>query len=285
MHASKIINSRDFRVTVKGNDVSLAEVFPQWTAADRVGIVVHEPFGALGASLLLQAGVSFFYAADPARIRGLAQYPPIFLFHVGGRHGDHSPLDFWPSRREIFLPDDPYEVLGAIRDRAITRLLVPDVPNGGTDYVYAAPSGWTDLHSALEQTVSAYAYSATGSVAEADVVLGTDNVNLEHMVREVLTGEGLAAGFESASDEDLLKSGLGPSVPEDFRGWYRRFRERMAELPPAVRQRIFDQRFPEGSPAPVTQTYRALSVLDALGRLTPSSPRKPVPAEHEFCQR
>ena len=53
-------------------------------------------------------------------------YPEIYLFHVGGRHGDHSPYDFWPARKEVFVDADPREVLDQINDKGITRLAVPD---------------------------------------------------------------------------------------------------------------------------------------------------------------
>lgn len=121
MHASQRLRESHFSVQIESGSASVADLLPEWTITDRVGVVVHEPLGALGASLLIQAAISRFYAFDPQRRDHAAQYPPIFMFHVGGRFGDHSPMDFWPPRREVFFddPDNPYEVLGALRPAAL----------------------------------------------------------------------------------------------------------------------------------------------------------------------
>src|SRR5699024_8419346 len=50
-----------------------------------------------------------------------------------------SPMDVWPARREVFLTaGDPYALLAAITDRAITRLLLPE---GGPDPADTAGTG------------------------------------------------------------------------------------------------------------------------------------------------
>lgn len=272
MHASQRLRESHFEVLIEGGDASVADLLPEWTVSDRVGVVVHGPLGALGASLLIQAATSRFYAFDPRRRDRTAQYPPIFMFHVGGRFGDHSPLDFWPPRREVFFddPDDPYEVLGAIRDRSITRLLVPEGVATGLDYAYAAPSGWTDLHSAREQTVSAFVYSESGHVGGHDVQLRAVDEQVEAMVADVLQVEATIERFERSSDQDLLDLELGPSTAEDLRGWFRMFVARSGEVAPALRRSVEAARNRAVAQGGFTQTYRRVSVEESLGLLVPA---------------
>ena len=269
MHASKQLHEAQFEIEIATQRVLLTDVLPGWTAYDRVGVVVHEPYGALGASLLIEAAVARFYAHDSRRADELAQYPPVFLFHVGGRYGDHSSMDFWPSRREVFLPPDPYEVLGAIRDRGITRLMVPDVESTGLDYAYAAPSGWTDVHAATEQTLSSFVYSASGHVPGGDVRLRSCADHTDSLASDVLDVQELIERFETASEQDLLDMELGPSTPEDFDGWLTSFRSRIGEVPEDVRKRIRTGRSRATAEGTLTQTYRRTSTADALGRFIP----------------
>ena len=63
MHASHLRESH-LEVLIEGGDASVADLLPEWTVSDRVGVVVHGPLGALGASLLIQAATSRFYAFD-----------------------------------------------------------------------------------------------------------------------------------------------------------------------------------------------------------------------------
>lgn len=271
MHASQRLRESHFGVQIGGKGASVADVLPHWTATDRIGVVIHEPFGALGASLLMQAGISRFYSFDPERRDRKAQYPPVFMFHVAGRHGDHSPMDFWPARREVFLPPDPYEVLGAIRDRGITRLLVPEGTTTGLDYAYAAPSGWTDIHSAREQTASAFVYSPTGRVAEPGIQIRAENEQVEEMVTDVLETEALIELFERSTDQDLLNLELGPSTPADFHGWLASFITRTGEVPAALRRHLRATRQQEATQNKLTQTYRSVQVDEALGLLVPTA--------------
>ena len=47
-----------FEVEVGGERVSPEAVFPNWSLLDRFGIIVAEPLGGLGASLLLQLAIA-----------------------------------------------------------------------------------------------------------------------------------------------------------------------------------------------------------------------------------
>jgi hypothetical protein len=55
--------------------VGVDDVFPDWSAWDRFGVVVNQPFGGLGASLLLQLAIAQFYEVRPQRRSTISAYP------------------------------------------------------------------------------------------------------------------------------------------------------------------------------------------------------------------
>ena len=133
MHTARQLKASLFAIARDGHVVDRDDVLPGWGPLDRLGVVMTEPFGAVGASHLIQIAITAFYDVVPARREGSVRnddrraiYPEIYLFHVGGEFGDHSSYDFWPARKEVFLPGDALAVLDAINDRGITRLAVPD---------------------------------------------------------------------------------------------------------------------------------------------------------------
>jgi len=93
MRAGSLLKVSPFDVSRNGRAAGVEELFSAWSRADRLGIVVHEPFRVLGAGLMIQAAIALFYRHDRSRAHHNAQYPPIFMFHVGGRFGDHSAKD------------------------------------------------------------------------------------------------------------------------------------------------------------------------------------------------
>ena len=127
MHTARQLDAAYFGITVDGVPSSREDVFPEWGVHDRLGVVVDRPLGATGASMLIQLAITAFYDVKPSR-REVTLYPEIYLFHVGGRHGNHAYYDVYPPRKEVVVADDPAEILEAINDRAITRLAVVDGP-------------------------------------------------------------------------------------------------------------------------------------------------------------
>jgi hypothetical protein len=198
-----------FAAFEQGAPVELESVFPDWGVYDRLGVVMHEPFGALGASHLIQLSIVLFYDARPSRRAGRVQpgdersiYPEIYLFHVGGRHGNHGSFDFWPARKEVFIENDARAVLDAINDRAITRLAVPDTPPIPIEHEWKEPAA------ARDRIGSAFAYSATGRVVDPDFeIAGLDPIT-EFNVRTTLSPDETAlrarADAQVASDPDLI---------------------------------------------------------------------------------
>ena len=190
MHTATQLERSQFGITVDGRPAELHELFPDWHPADRLGVVVHEPFGALGASHLIQLAIVAYYDARPSRRAGklrvgdpLAVYPEVYLFHVGGRHGDHRWLDVFPPRKEVLVENDASRVLEALNDRAITRLAVPD------GSVAPAEHPWKEPAAARDRIVSAFAYSATGRAAAADIEIGGLAPVTEFNVRKILEPE------------------------------------------------------------------------------------------------
>lgn len=269
MHVSVQCWPELFTAQRSGQPCTLHDVLPEWGPGDRIGVVVDEPMGAVGASVMIQSAVALFYAARPSRRRD--QYPPLFLFHVGGHHGDFSPMDVWPPRREVFLPADAYQVLGAVRDRAITRLLVPDRPAAsaeGPDWVREAPSGWTDAASLREQLASAYAYSPDGRLEGTDTWIRTEDADCESMVEDVLDPHRLHKQFNDTDDETLLTMGAGPSSVRDLRLWLEIFGQRLDEIDASTRTALLERRRTQRDGTRITQGYRTLTAdqtLTAIG--------------------
>lgn len=165
MHTATELSSSAFAIEVMGQAAGVQEIFPGFTDRDRLGVVVRRPCGAIGASALILAAVTSFYDVQRERHGpdGFFIYPDYFLFHVGERWGDHGMLDVWPSHKEVVVTDDPEELLRAINDRAVTRLLVEDGDARETAFERES------LASARDRIVTSLAYSPDGRVAKPDV--------------------------------------------------------------------------------------------------------------------
>jgi hypothetical protein len=82
----------------------------------------------LRAAPLLLASIGAFYEAMWKVEDDFFLYPDFFILHVGALTGYHSPFDIWPQSKEVIVPPDPQELLAAINDRGITRLVLPAAP-------------------------------------------------------------------------------------------------------------------------------------------------------------
>lgn len=178
MHTSKQLRPSTFDVEVDGRAAELADLWPGFDEHDRVGIVVREPCGATGASLAVLAAVTTFYELERSRAEDFLVFADHFVFHVGRPLGDHASFDIWPEHKEVVARDGE-ELLRAVNDRGITRLVVPDAP---------ARAPWFEeytLAGARRRIVSALAYSPSGRVADADVRI-TGSRETESYVRQVV---------------------------------------------------------------------------------------------------
>jgi hypothetical protein len=166
-----------FEFTVGGRRSDISDVFPGFEERDRLGLVVRRPCGAVGASALILATVTAFYDIQRAKGEEFFVYPDYFLFHVGGSFGNHKMLDIFPAHKEVVVEDDPEEILQAINDRSVTRLLVEDVEPG--DPAFERPT------LASNRILTALAYSPRGRVRDADVEV-SGNARTEAYVYAVL---------------------------------------------------------------------------------------------------
>ncbi|MDV3126018.1 hypothetical protein M1247_13910 [Mycobacterium sp. 21AC1] len=269
MHTALQLSADDFRIKIDGAPSDLASLLPGWTPHDRFGIVVHEPYGAIGASYLIQAAIVAFYDVRPQRRAGrgpgivepndVAIYPDIYIFHVGGRHGDFSMFDFWPARKEVFVESDPRLVLDAVNDRGITRLAVPDVPPRPVEHEYKEPAA------ARDRIESVFAYSASGQVDLPDITIHGVRPAAEVSPSDVLDPKRMCADV-SAPDFVRLTT-TDPVLLQ--REWARLVQLRAdegsegLELARARRSALDDGQV-------LRETYRRISVDDALNRLVPS---------------
>jgi hypothetical protein len=187
-----------FRIEVAGRRTRIAELFEGFGEHDRLGLVMSRPCGALGASALITATVTAFYDIQRGRGPGFFIYPDYYLFHVGRPLGDHSRLDIWPRRKEVVVGEEPQQILEAVADRAITRLIVED--GAPAEPALEAET----LASVRAGVVSCLAYSASGRVADADVRIAGNPI-VEGYVKTVLERSGEEGRLER---EELLEDGV-----------------------------------------------------------------------------
>ena len=170
MHSSRELTSASFAVTLDGAPATVADLLPGFRDSDRLGIVVRRPCGVVGASALLLAAVTAFYDVQRAGGDDFFIYPDYFVFHVGRKLGSHNRLDIGPPHKEVVVADEPEEVLRAINDRGITRLVVEDGAPGEGSFARET------LASARARILTAVAYAATGRTRDADVAIGSNDV-------------------------------------------------------------------------------------------------------------
>ncbi len=177
MHTAQELSSSSFEISAGGCALRIEDVFPGFGERDRLGVVVRSPCGATGASALILATVTAFYDIQRERAEDFFVYPDYFLFHVGAPLGNHKMLDIFPSHKEVVVEDDAEELLRAINDRAVTRLLTEDSQPAEPDL---RPE---TLASA--RILTALAYSPGGRVEGADLGVAGNEVT-ERYVSAVL---------------------------------------------------------------------------------------------------
>jgi hypothetical protein len=247
MHTSKELRRDSFAIEIDGESASVDDVLIGFGGHDRLGLVVRDPCGAVGASNLLLAAVTAFYDRHRARGEEFFIYPDYFLFHVGRPLGDHSMLDVFPSHKEVVVPDDLEAILEAVNDRAITWLVVPEGESGKAQLAAETRA------SAHSRIVGAFAYSPTGRVAHGDVRIAGNDIT-EAYVRAVLDPEGLVATIGDAADPYAVA-----------------VERRAAEVAPAVRAQLLASRERLREKGRPVESYRRLTVDEALASLTAGS--------------
>ncbi|WP_333815789.1 hypothetical protein [Tabrizicola sp.] len=260
MHVATLLRTDMFQISIGGKSASPDDLFPGWTELDRFGLVIDEPLGGIGATHLLQSAMMAFYDAKPERRASRAVYPEIYAFHIGKSHGAHAPYDFWPARREVILRStDPREVLGAINDRGITRLAVPDRP---PREVVHRPK---EIEAALDRIASAFVYDASGRLAGGEVeITGTDKrteFNPTQTLRPVaeLVSQRRAPGAVNSAGIPIKEA------DDDYARWLEACD---TEITAQDRERALGRRSGLRSAEGLcSETYRRVEVAEALKRL------------------
>ncbi|WP_296747179.1 hypothetical protein [Mesorhizobium sp.] len=176
-----LLKTEMFDISINGRPASVEDLFPGWNQHDRFGLVIDEAFGGIGATHLLQLGMTAYYDVKPSRRTTLTVYPEIYAFHIGKGHGAHAHYDFWPARREVILAtNDHREILDAINDRGITRLAVPDRPMRN---VVHRPK---EEDAAFDRIASAFVYDSSGRAAGSDVTIAGKDKRTEYNPTQTL---------------------------------------------------------------------------------------------------
>ncbi len=253
MHTARQLDAAYFGIAVDGVPSSREDVFPEWGVHDRLGVVVDRPLGATGASMLIQLAITAFYDVKPSR-REVTLYPEIYLFHVGGRHGNHAYYDVYPPRKEVVVADDAAEILEAINDRAITRLAVVDGP------AQEVTHHWKEPAAALDRLVTAYAYDPSGRVDRGDIeITATDRralVNTSIILQPKTTyaeqhEARVQSGGRSLAANEVI-------VSTDYVG---------DDVATEVRELVIEQRRDTDTDGGTRETYRRIGRADALRML------------------
>ena len=244
MHSARELSSSAFEITVAGREARLTDLFEGFGEHDRLGVVIGRPGGGLGASALITATITAFYDLQRARGPDFFIYPDYYLFHLGRQFGDHSRLDIWPEHKEVVVPAEAQEVLRAVNDRAITRLVVEEGEPGDAEL------GAEELASARARISSCLAYSPSGRVTGGDVRVAANAV-VEGYVNTTLAPEQRVAdqrarGADARADEIAARAD---------------------EIPPEQRSRIKGARESLVEDGVPVETYRRIELDEALARL------------------
>jgi hypothetical protein len=262
MHTSALDLSM-FAVEVDGEAGSVDDVFLGWTPLlDRIGIVVHRPLEVIGASMLISLGIANFFAKGGRDEDGTPlMYAEIYLFDVGGSHGDPGFLDFVPAEKEVVIdaegrPDRvANRVLSEVNAHGITRLLVPDGPPAPTEL-----NGYM-RGSAACRLRSVYAYSRDGhSVQNPDIAVRGVSTVPERNVAAVLDGPRAVRQNPRYGDPDDV----------EYVNWVERIDRRSTEVPDDVRATVQAERDDLLVDGTATELYRREDLDFALSRLVPT---------------
>lgn len=255
MHVASTLFSDMFAIEVHGREGSISDVFPDWRLHERFGILIDSPLGALGATNLIQIATTSFYDVKPIRRSEKKVYPELYAIHIGEDYGAFIAFDLWPARREVIVSRDHKEVLGALNDRAITRLAIPDRPQ--RDLAHRPK----EVDTALETISSAIVYSESGRVKDPDFSITGKDRRTEYNPGQVIRPPRLTAPpVNLARVAGRRNKESEPDYQIEISRRYNAVSEAQRVAAAARREELTI----DGG---VRETYRFISVEDALKRL------------------
>lgn len=164
MHSSKLGDS-DFAMIARGQPVALAEYFRGFSNTKRLGLLAPNRLEGVGAVNLVLAHVTAFYNTYRATGEDFFAYPDYFTFQSRTPKAAYGMFDIWPQHKDVLVGIDAAERLNAITDRGVNILLVPDGPPAPCEYQRQ------QLAAAERLIETCYAYSASGAVADPDLII------------------------------------------------------------------------------------------------------------------
>jgi hypothetical protein len=180
MHSSTLGDS-DFEIIASGHPVALAEYFRGFTNTKRLGVLAPNRLEGIGAINLIMAHVTAFYNTYRATGEDFFAYPDNFTFQSREPKAAYGMFDIWPDHKDVLVGTDAVERLNAITDRGVNILLVPDGPSAelrtsASSVESSKPPAPREYQrqqiAAAERLIeTCYAYSATGAVADPDLVI------------------------------------------------------------------------------------------------------------------
>ncbi len=223
MHTAFELKGDMFSVAIEDKPATRQELL-DWDIRDRLGVVISEPFGALGAGLLIQLVITAYYETPGRKRRMRPNYPDIFLFHAGGPWGSHGALDFWPDHKEIFVAPNARELLRAINNRGITHLAVPDRPPHPVTHRFKEPE------SAADRLKRCFVYGPQGTVDRSDVSISTVHSAPMRNFDHTLNPEKLSERRNGEMGDALTPNALRSTPPEELALAAAHYQSRMHEV-------------------------------------------------------
>lgn len=217
--------------------------------------MLYEPLAGLGATHLIQLVCTMFYDVKPVRRTERRIYPELFAIHVGDWWGGHGNFDFWPPRREVQVPRDHQAVLGAINDRGITRLAIPERP------VRDIAHRRKEKDCALDGLVTAVVYSPSGRVERPDFAIRSIDARSERDVHKVIRPIEIAPANAARIGQSAVP------VKEGDPDFSARQRELNVHVTDAMRDAAIQRRNALRDARGALETYRFVDPAEALKRL------------------
>ncbi len=272
MHVADQLFVEAFEAQIDGERVSPDAVFPDWSPLDRFGIVVSEPLGGLGASLLIQLAIAMFYSVRPDRRARTPMYPEIYLFHVGGPHGDFSYFDFWPPRKEVRVAArQPVALLESINAHGITRLAMPLGDTGAESALRSGPSTWAEPASAADRLRSCFGYRPDGRVADGDVQISSRDPRVHENITDSVNPLPGVISYREELASVTLPRWPDPTVAADGYRWADVVERRVDEVAQAVRDRVAEGLAARMSSGGLAEVYQRITTAECLAYIAGGS--------------
>lgn len=233
MHTAKLMKTAEFTYLRDESPADFSDIFPGFTSEDRVGVVAVSPGDSLKAAPLLLASVGAFYQELFSRDSDFYLYPDFFVFHVGALRGRHTALDIWPQSKEVVVPEDPQQLLAAINDRGITRLILPQLTAAsGTLMQHTAQLALRRLKTVLLMTAPDEnpTWTVKPSKAAEPMIARCASVASdlmgEDLSRQWQERPGAAQGFTAVESLQALSVISAVGETDEFFGFEKDYRER-----------------------------------------------------------